>query len=44
MVAEYADIRFDSVAAYNGKLYMSNAGTVYEMGTGGNMTTIVKMT
>lgn len=40
-VSEYADIRFDSVAAYNGKLYMANIGTVYEMGTGGNMTTFV---
>lgn len=40
-VSEYEDIRFDSVTAYNGKLYMTNVGTVYEMGTGGNMTTFV---
>lgn len=39
--AEYVDIQFDSVSAYNGKLYMSNVGTVYEMGTEGNMTTFV---
>lgn len=40
-VSEYEDIRFDSVAANNGKLYMTNAGTVYEMGAGGNMITFV---
>lgn len=42
--AEYEDIQIDSVSAYNGKLYMSNGGTVYEMGTEGNMTTFVSRT
>ncbi|MBE0340168.1 hypothetical protein E4V51_01895 [Paenibacillus sp. 28ISP30-2] len=40
-VSEYEDIRFDSVTAYNGELYMTNIGTVYEMGTDGNMTTFI---
>ncbi|WP_018750382.1 S-layer homology domain-containing protein [Paenibacillus sanguinis] len=40
-VAVYEDTRFDSASAYNGKLYMSIAGTVYEMGEAGNMTTFI---
>lgn len=40
-VAVYEDTRFDSASAHNGKLYMSIAGTVYEMGEAGNMTTFI---
>lgn len=40
-VAEYENTRFDSASAYNGKLYMGIAGTVYEMGEAGNMITFI---
>jgi len=40
-VALYEDTRFDSASAHNGKLYMTIAGTVYEMGEAGNMTTFI---
>ncbi|MGW9529245.1 hypothetical protein ACWHAM_16165 [Paenibacillus terrae] len=40
-VSEYEDITFDIATGYNGKLYMTNINTVYEMGTGGNMITFV---
>lgn len=40
-VAEYENTRFDSASSYNGKLYMSITGTVYEMGEAGNMITFI---
>lgn len=40
-IAVYEDTRFDSTSAHNGKLYMTIAGTVYEMGEAGNMTTFI---
>lgn len=40
-VAVYEDTGFDSASAHNGKLYMSIAGTVYEMGEAGNMATFI---
>ncbi|WP_059050396.1 S-layer homology domain-containing protein [Paenibacillus senegalimassiliensis] len=40
-VAEYENTRLDSATAYNGKLYMSIAGTVYEMGEAGSMTIFI---
>ncbi|MNW41907.1 Cellulosome-anchoring protein precursor [compost metagenome] len=40
-VAEYENTRLDSATAYNGKLYMSIAGTVYVMGEAGNMITFI---
>lgn len=40
-LAEYDGSRYDSVSAYNGKMYMTMADTVYEMAADGNMITFV---
>lgn len=40
-IAEYDGSRYDSVSAYNGKMYMTMAGTVYEMASDGNMITFI---